>query len=204
LLSYFKDFGCKFSLKTTCEIGIQLIEALQILHKAGYVHNDLKLDNILVGDRDSSFKSLSEIKLIDLGFNTRYVTRKGEHITEELKYSKGNIAFASKNVLNGIVPSRRDDLISLTYMLLYMLTGSFEFLNINIQVDKYEKICYQKYIATVKTLSRKLCKPFNEFIKEVFVMQFSEDPNYDSLKSKLQKIITDKGLECDRVFDWNK
>ena len=135
MLSYFKDFGMKFSLKTICEIGIQLIEALQILHKVGYVHNDLKLDNVLVGDKDSSFESLGEIKLIDLGFNTRYLKRHGEHITEELKYSKGNIAFASKNVMNGIVPSRRDDLISLTYMLLYMLTGSFEFLFINIDAD---------------------------------------------------------------------
>ena len=54
---------------------------------------------------------------------------------EELKYSKGNIAFASNNVMNGVVPSRRDDLISLTYMLLYMLVGSFEFLSVNIQVD---------------------------------------------------------------------
>ena len=53
----------------------------------------------------------------------------------ELKYSKGNIAFASNNAMNGIVPSRRDDLISLTYMLLYVLTGSFEFLFINIDAD---------------------------------------------------------------------
>ena len=101
----------------------------------GYVHNDLKLDNVLVGDKDSSFESLGEIKLIDLGFNTRYVTRQGEHIMEELKYSKGNIAFASNNAMNGIVPSRRDDLISLTYMLLYMLIGSFEFLSVNIHAD---------------------------------------------------------------------
>lgn len=54
---------------------------------------------------------------------------------EELKYSKGNVAFASHNVMNGIVPSRRDDLISLTYMLLYMLIGSFQFLSVNILAD---------------------------------------------------------------------
>jgi hypothetical protein len=54
---------------------------------------------------------------------------------EELNHSKGNVAFASTNVMNGIVPSRRDDLISLSYMLLFMLTGSFEFLSINIKAD---------------------------------------------------------------------
>ena len=113
---------------------------------------------------------------------------------EELKYTKGNVAFASKNVMNGIVPSRRDDLISLTYMLLYMIAGSFQFLSINIQADQYEKICYQKHIATAKTLAKGQLKPFYQFIKEVFAIEFSQEPNYDSLKSKLKKIITDKGL----------
>ena len=123
---------------------------------------------------------------------------------EELKHSKGNVAFASTNVMNGIVPSRRDDLISLSYMLLFMLTGSFEFLSINIKADQYERIAYQKHIATPKTLSRNQYKPFYQFIKEVFEIEFSQEPNYESLKSKLKKIITDKGYQCDKVFDWNK
>ena len=39
-----------FSLKTVCQIGIKLIEIIKQIHDIGYVYNDLKLDNILIGD----------------------------------------------------------------------------------------------------------------------------------------------------------
>ena len=39
-----------FSLKTVCQIGIKLIEILKQIHDLGYVYNDLKLDNIVIGD----------------------------------------------------------------------------------------------------------------------------------------------------------
>ena len=39
-----------FSEKTVLQIGIQLLEAFKIIHEAGYIFNDLKLDNILIGD----------------------------------------------------------------------------------------------------------------------------------------------------------
>ena len=52
-MNYFCEMGQKFSLKTVCLIGIQVLEGLEKLHHIGYVHNDLKLDNILVGDGNS-------------------------------------------------------------------------------------------------------------------------------------------------------
>ena len=48
------------------------------------MHNDLKLENILVGNRDSNPNSLGDIKLIDLGLNSSYLTNDGEHIAEQL------------------------------------------------------------------------------------------------------------------------
>ena len=41
-----------FSLKTVCQIGIRLIEMFECIHDLGLVYNDLKLDNILVGDKN--------------------------------------------------------------------------------------------------------------------------------------------------------
>ena len=43
------------------------------------------------------------------------------------KVFNGNLAFCSKNAMNFSVTSRRDDLISLTYMLLYMHQGKLLF-----------------------------------------------------------------------------
>ena len=44
-------FNSKFSLKTTVQIGIQLIKIMQQIHEYGFVFNDLKPDNILLGEQ---------------------------------------------------------------------------------------------------------------------------------------------------------
>ena len=72
------------------------------------------------------------MKLIDFGLITDYLDKDGNHIEESLANSgnnnfAGNVAFCSKNAMNFMRLSRRDDLISLTYMLLYMHQGRLAF-----------------------------------------------------------------------------
>jgi hypothetical protein len=50
-------------------------------------------------------------------------------------------------------------------MLLYMYTGSLDFLSIKLS-DKFEKVSYQKHIATAHSLCENECAPFYEFVKE--------------------------------------
>jgi serine/threonine protein kinase len=66
---------------------------------------------------------LRNIKLIDFGFATKYRESKtGWHIAKkELSEFRGNIEFSSLNQMNFESPSRRDDLISLFYLLLCIL-----------------------------------------------------------------------------------
>ena len=90
----------------------------------------MKLDNIIVGDSESSPESLSTIRLIDFGLCTNYLDAQGNHISfgnsEEFV---GNLALSSKNAMNFNTLSRRDDLISLTYLMVYMTNGYLDFLN---------------------------------------------------------------------------
>lgn len=41
---------------------------------------------------------------------------------------KGNLIFGSKNAFKGSLLSRRDDLISLAYLLIYIVDGDLEFM----------------------------------------------------------------------------
>ena len=59
------------SVSEILSIGTQLLTALEDTHKAGYVHNDIKPDNIVV--------SGSKTTLIDFGCATQYMAR-GIHI----------------------------------------------------------------------------------------------------------------------------
>ena len=57
LEEYFTEGGKTFSIKTICQVGVRLLNALKMLHEIGFVHNDIKLENIMVGDGSNSLDS---------------------------------------------------------------------------------------------------------------------------------------------------
>lgn len=126
---YLEEHNDAFSEKTTIQIGLQLVEILQEVHECGYIQNDLKPDNILVGDHDN--KSLHKLRLIDFGISRKYQDDNGQHI-KQVKETlfKGNLIFASVNALNYDTLSRRDDLISLCYVLVYLMDDDLPFMRI--------------------------------------------------------------------------
>ena len=85
--------GEKFSMTSTLKIMIQLIQRLKILHKLGYVHNDIKPANTLVG-----FKDPGTIYLIDFGIAHKYLKADGSHIRSKFQSQfVGNFLYASFN-----------------------------------------------------------------------------------------------------------
>ena len=91
-----------------------------MVHSLGQVHNDLKLENILISNKDPA-----KICLIDFGLSCAFLDDKGNHKTKEFvnKFS-GNFMFASLNSCRGNTKSRRDDIQSLLYIMIYLLNGN--------------------------------------------------------------------------------
>lgn len=121
------------SLKSVVQIGIQLTTLLERFHSLGLVYNDLKPDNICVGNFDSNKRVSNQhaIFLIDYGLASRYRVKgadspnptKATHVKQKTEGFKGNYAYASQNALNLQTTSRRDDILSLLFLVYYMLTG---------------------------------------------------------------------------------
>lgn len=87
-------------------ITIQLIQLIRYLHGLGFVHNDIKLDNILVGHKDPN-----QIYLIDFGLSCKYMDPDGKHTRRKyIEKFSGNFLFASLNSCRGNNKSRRDDI----------------------------------------------------------------------------------------------
>jgi len=99
------------------QIGIQLVDCVSKLHSTGHVHNDIKLDNIMISEEN-------EVTLIDFGQAQKY-TSKGVHRPNLPVKQYGNPHFCSKNVFEDQTLSRRDDLIQVIYNLM-CLTNSYK------------------------------------------------------------------------------
>jgi len=78
-----------------------MLAGLEALGSIGLVHNDLKLENIIVGDQQSSQESLGEIKIIDFGLTTSVYDKDMNHVkqTTSNEHCYGNFAFSSMHVL---------------------------------------------------------------------------------------------------------
>ena len=111
------EIGC-FTLHDALKIGIYLITLIQNIHEKGLVHRDIKPDNFLFGLEDTS-----KIYIIDFGFCKSYVGDE-EHIPmKKTNNLIGSRTYASINAHNFNEISRRDDLESLCYTLMYLVLG---------------------------------------------------------------------------------
>ena len=111
-----------FSLKTVLTIGICLVDRLQNLHDRGYLHCDIKPDNVMIGDFKHDRKEMEIIYLIDFGLAMSYLDKNGKHIPLKSNVPfRGNVVFASKHAFSKVTQSRRDDVIALAYLLYYLI-----------------------------------------------------------------------------------
>ncbi len=116
------------SLKSTVMIGIQLIKAIACYHEKGYIHRNINLDTIQFGVGARCDK----VYFNDF-IESRPFYKKGtlQHIDKKtgIKLKKGN-EFTSFDVLNGVEPSRKDDLESIIMILIFLLKGSLPWSNL--------------------------------------------------------------------------
>ena len=110
----------------------------------GYIHCDLKPDNIIVGSNkyDNDYlKNLGCVKLIDYGISQCFINKQtGYH--DVLKYSSNNfhnLLFSSVNVYSNDKLSRKDDLISLCYAMQFLVDGVSAFMDFDLLYEANTK-----------------------------------------------------------------
>lgn len=180
----------RLSVKTVLLLGKQMIERIEILHNHYLIHRDIKPDNFMINISDRTNK----IYLIDFGFCKRY-NHDGVHIEFKRTTSLiGTPNFVSLNVHRGCEPSRRDDLESCLYVMIYMLFGKFFSTEINLDnpnLNPGPNLSAQKILILKKeqltNIPRFLVTAFNY----VRTLKFDEEPDYQYII----RIFTDLLLE---------
>ena len=192
----------KFTLKDICLIGIQAIDRLNYIHSKYVIHCDIKPQNFMVGNSNPSI-----IYICDFGISQKYRSSKtGKHV-EFLKHERVYVSlkFSSINSILGFQKSRRDDLESLGYTLIYLINGlPWENLKYKNLEECINKICNYKKNISVKELCKGLPNEIECYFNYVRNLKFEEKPNYSYLKNLFFKILSKIQKIYDNVFSWNK
>ena len=192
----------KFTLKTTLMLGIQMFEQLKNLHDNCYIHRDIKPENFLMGIGGGK----SYVYLIDFGLAKRYKSKEHVHLkcTTDKKLI-GTARYASVNSHNGIEQSRRDDLESLMYLLIYFLKGHLPWQGISTtdRDVKYTKIGELKETIPIDRLCEGVPKELHNFLSHVKSLEFKNKPDYKYLHTQLTSMFTRIGYSFDYIYDWD-
>ncbi|KAG8061251.1 hypothetical protein GUJ93_ZPchr0003g18415 [Zizania palustris] len=189
LWDVWNSVGQAMSAHMVACIAVEAISILEKLHSKGFVHGDIKPENFLLGQPGSVDEK--KLFLIDLGLASKWKeTSSGQHVEYDQRPDvfRGTIRYASVHAHLGRTGSRRDDLESLAYTLIFLIRGRLPWQGY--QGDNKSFLVCKKKMGTSQELLCCFCPaPFKHFLEMVTNMRFDEEPNYSKLISLFDGLI---------------
>lgn len=177
--------GC--ALKITEE----LLFRIEYLHKAGFVHRDIKPDKILTG------YGLNWQTLYLIGY--RYATRINQNENaDHFHLDPENYVYSSLNSSNKLPYTKRDDLESIIYLLIHLYTGSLPWLDTSYSSE--QEIKELKESTSLGKLCKNLPVEILTMARYVRSLKHNEEPNYQMLRNSI-KYLASK-LKINLTYDW--
>lgn len=176
----------QFSIVTTLIIATQVLSHLEFMHKKGIVHRDMKPANLIIGSNEGMGQAI--IYLVDFGLSKQYRDPEtGVHVRNgKYKSITGTLRYLGLHAHEKNEASRRDDLQSLAYMLIYFLRGRLPWQSLPPTKNRSD---HERSVYAMKRSipSSKLCEGlpgiFERFLNYSLQMEFAEAPDYEMLQT---------------------
>lgn len=183
LESLFNYCGRRFSVSTTFMLADQMLSLIEYVHDHNYIHRDIKPENLVLGPGNA----VDKLYLIDFGLSKQYVTADNEHVPFKTDCAFiGTARYASINSQRRVTQSRRDDLESIGYLLVYFLNGAlpwqFKRNATENHKQRKERILEVKVSTPISKLCANLPLELQWYLKYCRERLFDEKPNYVYLR----------------------
>lgn len=206
----FRTNGRHLAVRSLYFIAIQVLRILQQVHAKGIIHRDIKPDNLLMGINDK----VNTVHLIDFGLSKFFVNpRDNVHIPyrNDKTTKTGTPRYVSISCHMGIEQSRRDDIESLAYTLIYLWRGDLPWqrLYAETKAEMHDAILECKSSTSVEKLCEGMPREFSFLLDYSRRLKFYDEPEYDKLIQLFNEGAAMLGLPdpsdpTDTHFEWHE
>ena len=191
----------KYYLKDVLKYMVSIVEIIEKIHEKGVIHRDIKPENFMISQSriqddqtDATNKVIKKVNIIDFGLSRIYM-KDDAHIPNKPNTSiVGTMRYISTHIHEGNVYSRRDDIISILYVVIYLLKGKLPWCGLKLeQGDKRTKaeIVYEvKKRTPISNLCHGLPAIFERMLTYAYKISFDEKPDYIYLKRLCKKELS--------------
>jgi serine/threonine protein kinase len=176
----------------TVKYLITMIEIIGRIHEAGIVHRDIKPENFMVSGGVGVGVD-KRLYIIDFGLS-RFYMKGDKHVANTCDKSiVGTMRYISTHIHDGDVYSRRDDIISIIYVAIYLAKGKLPWMGMSPpkgDIRTKEDMVYDKKL---KTTSDELCEGIPYVFKKIldysYSLEFDEKPDYSYMMRQCKNYL---------------
>lgn len=178
------SYGAQMNMKAILHIGVEMLNALEFVHDKGILHRDIKPANFLL---KTNQQNISELYLIDFGLAGLYCYQDYQNQDHKHIHMKtgekliGTSRYMSVNVHQGFTASRRDDVESLGYILIFLQKGELPWQGSGEMSPAIKQTFGWAYASNI--VGEFIL--FNQYCKN---LPFNAKPNYEYLRNVLTNL----------------
>jgi serine/threonine protein kinase len=193
LENLFQENDKEFPMAFICKLAIDIITIIEKFHSKGFIHRDIKPNNFLF----NYGKKREQVYLMDFGLSKQFI-HDGVH--NDIKFERsliGTARYASMNIHWGVEPSRRDDMESIGYLLIYFVIGRLPWQGLKGDDKKtqIEKIGDKKLMVSTEKLCEGIPRCFYSYLDYCKKLEYQDKPNYNYLRDLFLNYATEMKFE---------